>query len=207
MTKQQFLTDVAPTIQRIANEKGYRFPSAIIAQAIVESGWGGSLLSSRYYNFFGMKCGSSWNGHCVDMKTQEEYTIGVMSNIRDKFRVYHSIEEGIRGYFDFITMTRYQNLKNANSPEEYIQLLKQDGWATSSQYINSLTSILHSNNLKSYDNVQAPVAPPVSPKQSIEEVARRVIKGEYGNGATRRSRLEAEGYNYREVQNMVNSML
>lgn len=44
-------------------------------------------------------------------------------------------------------------------------------------------------------------------KKSIDEVARRVIRGDYGNQPERQQRLEAEGYNYREVQNRVNQLL
>ena len=43
-----------------------------------------------------------------------------------------------------------------------------------------------------------------SSKKSIDEVAREVYKGNYGNGAERRKRLEEEGYNYKEVQDRVN---
>jgi N-acetylmuramoyl-L-alanine amidase CwlA len=44
-------------------------------------------------------------------------------------------------------------------------------------------------------------------KKSIDEVAREVIQGKYGNQPERQKRLEAEGYNYREVQNRVNQLL
>ena len=44
-------------------------------------------------------------------------------------------------------------------------------------------------------------------KKSIDEVAKDVINGKYGNQPERQKRLEAEGYNYREVQNRVNQML
>lgn len=44
-------------------------------------------------------------------------------------------------------------------------------------------------------------------KKSIDEVARLVIRGDYGNYPERKKRLEAEGYNYREVQNRVNEIL
>ena len=47
----------------------------------------------------------------------------------------------------------------------------------------------------------------VPKKKSIDEVARDVINGKYGNQPERQKRLEAEGYNYREVQNRVNQML
>ena len=44
-------------------------------------------------------------------------------------------------------------------------------------------------------------------KKSIDEVARAVIRGDYGNGQARRAKLEAEGYNYSEVQSRVNQLL
>ena len=40
-----------------------------------------------------------------------------------------------------------------------------------------------------------------------EEIARQVIRGNYGNGEERKKRLEAEGYNYQEIQNIVNNLL
>lgn len=46
-----------------------------------------------------------------------------------------------------------------------------------------------------------------SSNKSIDEVARLVIQGKYGNQPERQKRLEAEGYNYSEVQNRVNSIL
>lgn len=45
------------------------------------------------------------------------------------------------------------------------------------------------------------------PDMTIDEVAREVIKGKYGNYPERKEKLEAEGYNYREVQDRVNEIL
>ena len=42
---------------------------------------------------------------------------------------------------------------------------------------------------------------------NLEEVAKAVIKGVYGNGEERRQKLENAGYNYSEVQGIVNRML
>lgn len=44
-------------------------------------------------------------------------------------------------------------------------------------------------------------------KKSVDEVAKDVIAGKYGNYPERKTRLEAEGYNYSEVQGKVNEML
>lgn len=50
------------------------------------------------------------------------------------------------------------------------------------------------------------ITPPTDNSQllSIKEVAQLVIRGDYGNYPTRQQKLEAEGYNYQEVQNEVN---
>lgn len=42
---------------------------------------------------------------------------------------------------------------------------------------------------------------------TLEELAREVIQGKWGNGASRRSNLESNGYDYASVQNVVNQML
>jgi lysozyme len=47
--------------------------------------------------------------------------------------------------------------------------------------------------------------PTPTPKKSNEEIAEEVKKGLWGNGEERKSRLEAEGYNYTEIQNIVNA--
>ena len=43
--------------------------------------------------------------------------------------------------------------------------------------------------------------------KTIEELAKDVIAGKYGNGAERKRKIEAEGYNYNIVQQKVNEML
>lgn len=48
---------------------------------------------------------------------------------------------------------------------------------------------------------------PKSGEQSITEIAREVIKGLWGNGKLRRTRLENAGYSYEEVQKEVNRLL
>ena len=48
---------------------------------------------------------------------------------------------------------------------------------------------------------------PTTNKKSVSEVAKEVIKGEWGNGATRINKLKAAGYDYNEVQKKVNELL
>lgn len=46
----------------------------------------------------------------------------------------------------------------------------------------------------------------VDGKKSIEEIAKEVIAGKWGNGSERKCRLEAAGYSYSEVQKKVNEL-
>lgn len=47
----------------------------------------------------------------------------------------------------------------------------------------------------------------VSTKKSVDEIAREVIAGKWGNGTDRKNGLEKAGYNYKEVQTRVNQLL
>ena len=44
-------------------------------------------------------------------------------------------------------------------------------------------------------------------RKSVDTIAREVIKGLWGNGSDRKARIEAAGYNYKEVQSKVNALL
>lgn len=48
---------------------------------------------------------------------------------------------------------------------------------------------------------------PAPAKKLVEEVAKEVIAGKWGNGTDRMKALESAGYNYNEVQNKVNQIL
>ena len=44
-------------------------------------------------------------------------------------------------------------------------------------------------------------------KKSNDEIAQEVIDGKWGNGADRKNRLSAAGYDYQAIQNIVNQRL
>lgn len=48
---------------------------------------------------------------------------------------------------------------------------------------------------------------PIENKKSIDELAREVIRGKWGNGAERKRRLTEAGYDYNAVQKRVNELL
>ena len=149
---EEFINMIAPLIISEGKKRGYSVFSTVIAQAIIESNSGKSILGYKYHNYFGMKCGSRWKGKSVNLKTKEEYTVGTLTTIKDNFRVYDSIEEGVKGYYDFISTKRYANLKESKTYVEYAENLKADGYATSSKYVNTLCTTVDSYKLTKYDS-------------------------------------------------------
>ena len=210
MDKEVFIQKVAEKVSKYAPLYGISVHSPIIAQAIIESGWGKSGLASKYHNYFGLKCGSSWKGKSVNMTTKEEYKVGTMTNIRDNFRVFDDFDDGIRGYFEFINTRRYKNLKGVKSPEEYVRRLKADGYATSSKYVDNVMRVIRDNKLTRFDGngdgdmkKEDLTGKVLSGKEIIDILARRVIDGDYGVGADRKKKL---GDLYPIVQKRVNEL-
>ncbi len=149
--QKKFVEDIAGCVQKYAGQYGILIHSPIIAQAILESGWGKSKLAAQYHNYFGLKCGTKWTGRSVNMKTQEEYSPGTKTTITDNFRVYGSMDEGVKGYFEFIQLSRYQNLKGITDPKKYLQTIKDDGYATSSTYVTDVYKCVTAYGLTKYD--------------------------------------------------------
>ena len=195
---EAFVNKIGPMIRKEVKERGYLVSSPIIAQACCESAFGTSSLAYKYHNYFGMKCGSSWKGKSVNLKTKEEYTAGVLTTIRDNFRVYDSLEEGVIGYFNFINTKRYANLREARTPQQYLEYIKADGYATSSSYVATNLNIINKYNLTRFDEV---IFKPITP-----DLISNVIMGVFGNGALRQINLRNEGYDPAEVQNKVNEL-
>ena len=210
MTNKEFVEQIAACVKKYAWAYGIAVHSPIIAQAILESGWGKSGLASKYHNYFGLKCGSSWKGKSVNMATKEEYEVGTLTNIRDNFRVYDSMEAGVKGYFDFINTSRYANLKGVKSPEEYVRRIKADGYATSSKYVDNIMRVIRDNKLTRFDGngdgdmkKDELTGEVLSGKEIIDILAKRVIDGDYGDGADRKEKL---GDLYSIVQKRVNEL-
>ena len=203
VTAQQigrFIEEIAPLIQAEAKKRGYKVASPIIAQACIESAFGTSSLGYKYHNYFGMKCGSGWKGKSVNLRTKEEYKVGVLTTIKDNFRVYGSMAEGVAGYFDFINMKRYENLKTAKTAKEYLEMIKADGYATSSTYVNTNMNCIRTYNLTKYDTIGE------SFKSITPELIKKVIMGEYGDGQIRSLALTGDGYNAEDVQKKINEL-
>lgn len=207
MTKNEFLETVAKLVVEENNRRGKPlFPSVVIAQAICESGWGQSQIMMKANAIFGIKATSNWKGKVYNANTKECYDGVSYTNINACFRAYNNLQESISDYFDLITKAeRYRKACVANSPLECITAIKNGGYATSPTYINTIMSIINSNNLTKYDNVEdVENSVDNSANVDIEQLARDVINGKYGNGEERKQKL---GALYSKVQARVNEIL
>ena len=190
-TADDFIKSIAFYIQKYAPQYDIRVISPIIAQACIESAFGKSKLSAEYHNYFGLTCGIGWTGKSVSMKTWEEYTPGTKTDITQCFRVYDSMDAGVKGYFDFIQYPRYKNLKGVTDPHKYLELIKADGYATASNYVSANWAIVQQYNLTKYDTEKvddpaagaAPSPAPVVERASYSFTVKEVRKGDSGKSA------------------------
>ena len=150
---QEFIECIAPLIIKYAPRYNVKVISPIIAQAILESASGESSLGKKYNNFFGLKCGTLWTGKSVNLSTGEEYTPGHYTTISANFRVFDTMEEGVKGYFEFLfnNRTRYNNLIGETDPYEYLVKIKEDGYATSSKYVQNVYNVILRYDLTRFD--------------------------------------------------------
>lgn len=153
-----FINEIAPTMQKLSKEYGYKVVSPSIAQACIESGFG-NTWSRKNNNFFGIKYGT-WVKRTsiadkltvVKAQTKEEYKVGQLTTIVDGFVKCPDMETGLRLYFEFLRVNpRYSNLLTAKTPEEYCKMIKADGYATSSSYVTTLLNCITNYGLMSYD--------------------------------------------------------
>lgn len=91
--QQAFIQQVGPMAQEVAGANDL-YASVMIAQAILESGWGQSTLTTLANNMFGIK--GSYNGQFVEMQTMEDDGNGNLYPIIARFRKYPSLKESFQ---------------------------------------------------------------------------------------------------------------
>ncbi|WP_088838858.1 glucosaminidase domain-containing protein [Listeria sp. ILCC792] len=155
VSQQQFVQDIAPKAQELQKKYGV-LTSVTIAQAIVESNWGNSGLSTQANNLFGIK--GSYNGDSITMQTTE-YAGDEAYKTDAAFRSYPSraasVEDhtmlfvnGISGdpylYHDVLNETDYKQVSKA---------IQEAGYATDPNYANTLIQTIERYNLTAYDDI------------------------------------------------------
>lgn len=156
----QFIEQIAYCVIKHAPSYAIAVHSPVIAQAVLESASGTSELAVNANNFLGIKyrpgrCPTSTG---IYYKVGSEQSIdGSYASSVMKWCKFDSMEDCIIGYFDFINISRYANLKGVTDPEEYLNLLKADGYATSLKYVENVMNVIKKYDLTKYDRKEVPV--------------------------------------------------
>jgi flagellum-specific peptidoglycan hydrolase FlgJ len=130
-------------------------PSVKMAQACLETGYGASLIGEAK-NMFGIKAAGDhtpyWKGDSVSAGTFEVYS-GVQSNITAKFRKYKTITDSIRDHSHLLmTVDRYKPVRQSQTATGQAYALQEAGYATATNYANTLISIIDKYDLRKLDS-------------------------------------------------------
>lgn len=151
MTKQEFISKLAPLAVADMRQSNI-LASLTLAQACVETGWGGSAIMMKYNALFGIKAGSSWKGKVYSAKTQECYDGVNFTTITDLFRAYDSWEESVADYSALLTgATRYKAVVGETDYKKACRAVHAAGYATDPSYADKLIQIIEQNKFYEYD--------------------------------------------------------
>ncbi|WP_373195912.1 glucosaminidase domain-containing protein [Enterococcus faecium] len=177
-TTDQFLKKIADDAQEIGQKEGI-YASVMMAQAILESGSGNSLLSSEpNHNLFGIK--GSYKGSSVTFNTLEQDSSGQSYQIRAQFRKYPSYKEsledyadliknGLTGNPDFYKPTWKSETKDYKEATKYLE----GRYATDRQYSQKLNAIIEAYDLTKYDEPKKEAATTEEASTEILHMSKR----------------------------------
>jgi flagellum-specific peptidoglycan hydrolase FlgJ len=155
-TRKQFIDKYYSFINKNTRGTGL-LPELVICQAILESSGkvngiqlvGGSTLSRRANNYFGIKCSSNWHGKCYSIKTKEHQKDGSEYYPVQPFRIYPSVEASILDHIKLLTdSARYKKILTKSTPEEQFYAVQAAGYATATTYAPLLMGVY--KNVKPY---------------------------------------------------------
>ena len=148
-TDTEFLNTIKPFVLEDMRKSGI-LASLTASQAFIESNKGNSGLTTKANNLFGMK--GSYNGSYVIMKTKE-YVNGQYITVDAKFRKYPSWAESIADHSAlFNRLDRYKNLRGLTDYNLACKYVKDDGYATSPTYTQTLLNVINKYKLYEWDS-------------------------------------------------------
>jgi len=154
VVEEKFINEIAALVKKYASQYEIKVHSPIIAQACLESAYGTSELARNAQNYFGLKhrknrCPSAigiYRKVGSEQNPDRTYTNSYMEWLR-----FPDMDACVKGYFDFINIPTYKNLKNVSDPYKYLCNIKADGYATSLNYVDNLMSVIRKWNLTKFD--------------------------------------------------------
>ncbi len=125
----------------------YGIPASIkMAQALIESRAGSSMLAVNNNNFFGMKCFSKncKKGHCSNA-TDDHH--------KDFFRKFKNDSESWRAHSKLLSNKRYKHLKAyKGNYKKWAKGLKKAGYATDKKYASKIINTIEKYKLYKLDD-------------------------------------------------------
>lgn len=157
---QEFIDKIASYAKRATQGRDV-YTSVMMAQTILETGYGKSTLSSvPYHNMFGIK--GTYDGASVVIPTFEYDSNGKSYNVLAEFRKYPSYLESFQDYVNLITghedssywsYSYYYGARKSqtDSYKDATRYLSRT-YATSPIYAETLNNIIELYDLTKYDN-------------------------------------------------------
>lgn len=145
ITRQQYINTWKEVA--IKQMEQYGIPASIkLAQGILESADGNSMLARQANNHFGIKC-HGWNGPGVYKDDDAK---------NECFRKYRNAKESFDDHSQFLLKPRYAQLFTYKTTDykAWAHGLKKAGYATNPKYPQLLIRIIEENELYQYDAPQ-----------------------------------------------------
>lgn len=120
--------------------------SITLAQGILESSAGRSLLAKKANNHFGIKCYDGWSGASIKKDDDKK---------NECFKKYKSVVESYEDHSYFLKRDRYQHLYKLkkNDYKGWANGLQKAGYATNKSYAKQLISIIERYKLYEFDKI------------------------------------------------------
>ena len=213
--QEAFIESVGAHAQSVAAENDL-YASVMIAQAILESGYGTSTLSlPPNHNLFGIK--GTYNGQSVTMPTQEFYG-GQYVTINDAFRKYPSYRESLEDNARVLKTTSFSPgvyfyagawKSRTNSYADATKWLT-GRYATDPSYNTKLNNLIATYNLTQYDsgsgggNITTPVVSNPGSSSSSSSSSSTSASGTYTvkSGDTLYKISKTYGMSVQELKNL-----
>ncbi len=147
--RENFIEAMLPYAKE--NQKKYKiFPSITIAQAILESNWGESILSKEYSNYFGIKSIKESDQRVVFQTN--EYVDGELVQIPGAFRAYDNLAASMAHHGLLLgSADRYIPVIKSTSYQDAARALYKCGYSTDPNYPDKLIKLIEKYNLYEYD--------------------------------------------------------
>lgn len=160
MTKNEtaFIDKIAKSAGTLFSDSGI-LTSVVIAQAILESGWGKSELAKNANNYLGLNNYNDsvtkiYDTYSIDDAPQDDGK-GNITYHKEAFCKFNSLRECLVCLHRWYTMRSYYKCIINDNDYRSVCTKLQGHYATDSHYADNLITIIEKYNLTSYDNVRA----------------------------------------------------